>query len=133
MDAIAALDVCMARACHAGWCSGVRPRFLAPEEAIQHGSVQVMPPLPFAACNLDPCISWGQVVCGAISVTAIYLAACRQEAVNSPWPHSSPFAAIDKLPVQDVYKLGARCCVGQSLLLQFALQRADRKHMTLPP
>ena len=41
LDAVAALDVCMARAGHAAWCGGSRPRFLAPEGAIQHGSVQV--------------------------------------------------------------------------------------------
>ena len=41
LGAVAALDVCMARAGHAAWCAGSRPRFLAPEEATQHGSVQV--------------------------------------------------------------------------------------------
>ena len=44
LGAIAALGVCMARAGHAAWCGGCRPRFLAPEEATQHGSVQVAHP-----------------------------------------------------------------------------------------
>ncbi|CAL8471247.1 g10789 [Coccomyxa elongata] len=58
LDAVTALDICYARGRHADWCSGVRPRFLHPEDATQQGTVQVegmrhplllqrsLPPLP---------------------------------------------------------------------------------------
>ena len=40
----AALDVCAARAGHAEWCGGARPRFVSPDEALARGSVQVVAP-----------------------------------------------------------------------------------------
>lgn len=41
LQAVTALDVGTARGRHAAWCGGVRPSFLSPEDAAQHGSVQV--------------------------------------------------------------------------------------------
>lgn len=44
----------MARAGHAAWCGGCRPRFLAPGEATLHGLVQVPQPPRGSGLNLWP-------------------------------------------------------------------------------